>query len=73
MFNNRYIEKVEIILTNGGLSTSNREFEKCYLTLNENHLIVSIHEDSTNINDPSVFIYYVFKLSEIVKFKTTAK
>ena len=72
MVNGKYFATVEVILTSGGLSTSKREFSNCFLTVNDNFLIVSTNEDVKELGDPLTSVHQVFKLAEIIKFKTTA-
>jgi hypothetical protein len=72
MFNNKHFKTVEIILSSGGLSTSKREFSNCSLTVNENYLIISNYEKVEKLGDPQERLHQVFKMSEIIKFKTVA-
>lgn len=72
MFIDKHFKTVEIILSSGGLSTSKREFSDCQLTVNDNFLIVSNYEKVEKAGDPQERLHQVFKMSEIVKFKTVA-
>ena len=70
MYNDKHFKTVEIILSSGGLNTYKREFSDCQLTVNENFLIISNYEKVEKAGDPNQRVHQVFKMSEVVKFKT---